>query len=155
MCRQQNGPSTFSKSRHDLPQLQAALRVEPGRRLVEKQNLRIADERAGHRQPLLLPTGELADARVPLLIESEIAQQILGRRTFAVERSEQPQRFQDRQLFSELGFLQRDTDPLADFLLVLFPVESKDLDGAAVGNGETFQNLDRRRLAGAVGTEET
>src|SRR5688572_33408664 len=119
MRRQQNGPSTLSKSRHDLPQLQTALRVEPGRRLVEKQNLRIADERAGHRQPLLLPTGELADARVPLLFESELAQQILGRRAFAIERSEQPQCLEDRQLFSELGFLKREADPLADFLLRL------------------------------------
>ena len=41
----------------------------PGRRLVEEQQLRVADQRAGDGQPLLLAAGELADAGVGLLLE--------------------------------------------------------------------------------------
>ena len=41
-----------------VPQMAARLGIEAGGRLVEKQQLRIADQRAGHGQPLLLPAGE-------------------------------------------------------------------------------------------------
>ena len=43
--------------------------IEPGGRLVEEEQLRVADQRAGQRQPLLLAAGELADPRVALLLE--------------------------------------------------------------------------------------
>ena len=52
-----------------LPELPARLRVEPGRRLVEEEQLGVADQRAGEREPLLLPARELADPRPRLLVE--------------------------------------------------------------------------------------
>ena len=61
-----------------LPELEAALRVEPRRRLVEKEDLRVARERAGDGEPLALAAGELADARVALLLEREVRQELLG-----------------------------------------------------------------------------
>ena len=46
-----------------VPQMPPRLRIEPGGRLIEKQQLGIAHQRAGHGQPLLLAAREAADAR--------------------------------------------------------------------------------------------
>ena len=51
------------------PELPARLRVEAGRRLVEEQQLRGADERTADREPLPLAAGELADPGVALRLE--------------------------------------------------------------------------------------
>ena len=61
--RQQDGPALGAEAADDVPELPARLRVEAGRRLVEEQQLRVADQGAGHRQPLLLAAGELARRR--------------------------------------------------------------------------------------------
>ena len=71
--RQQDGAPGGLEARDVLPELQAALRVEARRRLVEEEHLRIARQRAGDREPLALAAGELADARVALLLEREVA----------------------------------------------------------------------------------
>ena len=57
---------------------QPALRVQARRRLVQEEDLRVSRQRAGDRQPLALPAGELAHARVALLLERKIAQGFLG-----------------------------------------------------------------------------
>ena len=62
-----------------LPELEAALRIQARRRLVEKQDLGVAGQRAGDGEPLPLAARELADARVALLLEREIRQQLLRR----------------------------------------------------------------------------
>ena len=147
-------PPLCAEALHDVPQLQAALRIEAGRRLVEKEDVGIADQRAGDGEPLLLAAGEFADARVALLIEREIAQQLLGVVPVAIERAEEPQRLEHGELLGELRFLQRDADALAQLALVLAPRQAEDLDVAGVGRGQAFEDLDRRRLPRAVRPEE-
>ena len=66
---QQDRPACLLEFPDEVPELPARLRIEARRRLVEKQQIRIADERAGERQPLLLPSGERADPGVALLVE--------------------------------------------------------------------------------------
>ena len=64
-------PPCGAKGGDLLPELQPALRIEAGGRLVEEQQLGVADQGAGDRQALLLAAGELADARVALLLQGE------------------------------------------------------------------------------------
>src|SRR5262249_11334245 len=45
-------------------------------------------------------------------------------------------------------------DALADLALVLAPGHAEDAHLAAVGRVEPFEDFDRRRLAGSVGTEK-
>ena len=42
---EEDGAAFFLEDADDVPELAAALRVEPGGRLVEKKNARISDER--------------------------------------------------------------------------------------------------------------
>src|SRR5678815_628995 len=54
MSRQQNRPTTRTKLFDYVPQRETCLWIEPGGRLIEKQQLRITDERTGNGEPLLL-----------------------------------------------------------------------------------------------------
>src|SRR6185436_17053890 len=76
--REQHRTAAFAESRDDFPQLDAALRIEAGRRLVEEEDVGPADERGRDGEALLLSAGELAHARGALLVERELAQQLLG-----------------------------------------------------------------------------
>src|SRR5690349_21395401 len=75
--------------------------------------------------------------------------------TVSVERTEEAKRLVNRQLLVELRLLQRDADALAQLTRILLPCQAEDLDVAAVGRCEAFENLDRRRLAGAVRPKQT
>ena len=73
-------PSARKRIEH-VPELAARLRIEARRRLVEKQQIRIADERAGHREALLLAARELADpAASRLLFELDEREQLVDGR---------------------------------------------------------------------------
>src|SRR5262249_17900332 len=67
MRRQQDRPPLLAVSATTLPQLTARLRIEPRRRLVEKQQVGIANQCARDGQTLSLTAGEFADPRFGLL----------------------------------------------------------------------------------------
>src|SRR5207237_6407726 len=110
-----------AEARNDVPQLQARLRIETGRRLIEKKNVGISDQRTCDGEPLPLAARKFSDARGALLVERQIAQQVVGIGTAAIERAEERQRFDDGELVAELRFLERDADAVAQVALVVFP----------------------------------
>ena len=59
-------PTRFCSVADEDAHLVAQLGVEIGQRLVEKQDLRLDDQRAGERHALLLAAGELA--RIAVLV---------------------------------------------------------------------------------------
>ena len=67
--RQQNGAAGALELLDQIPELAPRLRVEAGRRLVEEQQVGVADERAGQREPLLLSARQRRHTRVALLLE--------------------------------------------------------------------------------------
>ena len=108
----QDRAAALAKPLEHVPQLAARLRIEAGRRLVEKQQLGLARQRARHRQPLLLPARQL---RRPTRRASLRARRCRAARRPSgpsrIERSEQPQRLCDGQLVGQLRFLQLDAEP--------------------------------------------
>ena len=152
--REQHGPAGLAKAADDVPQLPARLRIEAGRRLVEKQKLRIADQCAGDGQPLLLSAGEIANPRLGFLFERNLRHRLFRLDSLPVEAAEERERFADGELFGESCFLQRDADSLPDFIVLLAPTEAQDFDVAGRGVEQPFEDLDRGGLAGAVGSEQ-
>ncbi len=150
----QDGPARLLELLDEVPQLAARLRVEPGGGLVEKEEIRIADERARERQPLLLSARERDHARIALLLELHERDHLLRRRTAIEEAAEQPQGLEDGQLVGELRLLQLDAQPLAQRLRVRRPPQPENFDVTRVRLGQPLADLDRRRLAGAVRTEQ-
>ncbi len=129
-------------------------RVEARRRLVEEEDLGIADERAGEREALPLAPRELAHPRRPLLLELDLVEQRLQRPGLLVEAAKELQGLLDGLLVRELRLLERDADPLAQRRVVLVPGEAEELDDAGGRLGQTLEDLDGRRLARAVRPEQ-
>jgi len=69
VCRQEDRAAGALELVDEIPELPAGLRIEPRRRFVEEQEVRIADERAREREALLLSPGEYSDPRVPLFLK--------------------------------------------------------------------------------------
>ena len=96
----------------------------------------------------------MPDTALPLALQSDDLQQLADLAAASVEGAKQAQHLFDRQLVAELCFLQVDAEPFAELALARLPCESEDLDVPAVRREEPFEDLDRRRLAGAVRTEQ-
>ena len=126
MRREQDRPAGLLELLDEIPQLPPRLRIEPGRRLVEKQQIGIADERAGERQPLLLPARQrrrLATAASPRAARAPITSS--GDGTAIEEAAEQSQRFLDGQLVGQLRLLQLDAEPLSQRLTRRSPIAGR------------------------------
>src|SRR5437867_3796461 len=74
---EQHGAARRPEAADHVPQLAARLRVETRGGLVEEQELRPRDQRARHREALLLAARELAHPRGALLLEPHQAEHFL------------------------------------------------------------------------------
>src|SRR5262245_34790483 len=92
MRRQENRPAAGAESVDQVPQLPARLRIEPGGRLVEHQQVGSADERAGYGETLALAAGELANTGRRLFLQRYPADDFIRGLTSTVEATEQRHR---------------------------------------------------------------
>src|SRR5436189_1947454 len=90
----------------------ARRRVEPGRRLVQEDQLWVADERQAEIEPAPLAAGELSRARVALLLEPDQADHLLYRPRVLVIAAELGQLLGDGQVLIHRRRLEDDTDAL-------------------------------------------
>src|SRR6185369_733967 len=95
---QKNRAATRAKFFDDVPKRQTRLRIETSRRLIQKQELRIAVERTFNDESLFLPTRELTHARVSFLLERDGMNHLVNIMTALVETAKQPQRLDYRHL---------------------------------------------------------
>jgi hypothetical protein len=112
--------------------LEAGLGIESGGRFVEKQHLRVVDEREGERQPLFLPARQLAVGSVALVPEREPAEERVGVDRPRIQAGEQPQRLANGDALREIGGLKADADAILELFGVAAGVEPEDRDLAAV-----------------------
>ncbi len=152
--RQDRGPPPGAEVEDHVPELPPRLRVEPGRGLVEEQQLGVAHQGHRHGKPLLLAAGDLLDEGVGLRFERDPGQDVAGRQAVAVEAAEHRDQFAEGGFLREAGLLQRDADPLADLVGLRVPAPAQDLDVARGRRVQPFEDLDRGRLARAVGAEQ-
>src|SRR5437868_6068549 len=81
MRGQQDGTARSLKLLNEVPQLTASLRIKTCRRFIEKQQIRVADQRARQSQPLLLSTRERPNARIALFLKLDDADRFLRARS--------------------------------------------------------------------------
>ncbi len=125
-----------------------------GVRLVEKQELRISDQRTRDGQPLLLSARQRTDSRIALLFELDLVDYLSDIARLSIEALKESQRLIHRKLLGELGVLELDSEQLAEITRVRLPVSAKHFDAPRVGREKAFADLDRSRLASAIGAEE-
>ncbi len=102
-------PSAASPS-DEVPELPPRLRVEPGGRLVEEDQLRPPDDAQGDVDPPPLTAGELPDARPRLLGQPDHGDDLVGVARVAVVAGEVAHRLADGELGGVVGGLQHDAD---------------------------------------------
>ena len=78
MRGQQDGPATLAQVADDVPELAAGLGVQAGRRLVEEQDLGVADQGDRDREPLLLASGKLLDEGIGLAFQRDPRNDVIG-----------------------------------------------------------------------------
>ena len=137
-----------------VPGSAASRRVEPGRRLVEEEQLRVADQRQGDVEAALLAAGEPRHASLGLLLEADQADRLGDVARGAVVAGEQLERLPDGELGSHPGLLEDDPDPLAPVGGRLLGIDSEHRRLASGPLAVSLEHLDRGRLAGPVGAEE-
>ena len=158
--RQQEGRALADEAADDVPHAEPAARVEPGRRLVEEQEPRSADQRAPEVQPAAHPARVGLDDAIAGVGEVELLEELvgaapgLGRRQL-VEPAEHPQVLAPGQVLVDRRVLAGQADDLAELVGLLDDVEAGDGRSSGVRLEQRRQDPDRRRLARAVGSEQT
>jgi len=137
-----------------LPELPAGLGIEPRGGLVEKEEPGIAHQGTRQREALPLPAGKLAHSGAGLLLQLDQRNDVAGGGARAVEAAEEGDRLRHRELLGELGFLERDTQQLAQLAVVPAPAVAEHEHLAAVRLGQSLADLDRGGLAGAVRAQQ-
>ena len=137
-----------------LPGRAARRRVEAGRRLVEEDELRVADQRERDVEPAPLAARELRRERVRLLVEPDERDRLVDVARFAVVAGVELEALAHGQPRLGARLLQDGADAVAPGGVAVRRVDAEHADLAVGARAEALEDLDRRRLAGAVRPEE-
>ena len=152
---QQQGHSLGHQLPDRRPHHLAAAGVEPGRRLVEHQQLRLGHQAGRQVDPPALAARDRLDQLVPELADVETLDQVVGHRRrlappVAAQAGHQHQVLPGREVGLERGELPGQRDGLAHRVGLMDDVVAAHLGGAAGGLRQRGQHSHDGRLAGAV-----
>ena len=128
--------------------------VEARRRLVEEDQLGIADQAEPEVEPALLAARQAARAGVLLLLQADELDHLVDVARRVVVAGEDAQALAHGQRGVERRRLQDDAEPVAPCAAGALRVDSEHLDAAAVSLAVALEDLDGRRLPGAVRAEQ-
>ena len=158
--RQEDGDALLPAQAHDLlPHGGAALRVEPGRRLVEEEDPGQVDEGEREVEAPLHPARVARDLAIARICETDARQQLVRVQLSAVlgdalERRLEAEMVAAGQERVERGLLEGDPDQRTDLRALLHDVVAADACRARGRRQQRRQDVDGRRLARAVRAEE-
>ena len=154
---QDDGDAAGAQPPHERPHVAPELDVHAGGRLVEEQNLRLVRQRLGDHHPALHPPGERHDPASALVPKRQLAQHLLdvGRvggapKEPAAEADRRPDRLE--RVGGQL--LRDEADPEARRAVVAHDVVAVRRHRAARRRDDAADDVDERRLAGAVRPEQ-
>src|SRR6185436_6103893 len=128
--------------------------VEAGRRLVEENQLGVADQRQPEVEPAALAAREPPDPLVPLLLQADELDHFVHRARLAVVAGEEAQHLGGSERLVHGRGLQHDADLLPPLAARERRVGAEHLHLARVALAVALEDLDGGRLAGAVGSEQ-
>ncbi len=76
--RQEHGLAARADTAHQFPDRSTGLRIESRRQLIEKDQLRVVDERKCDEQPLLLPARQRHEPGIALVAQAELLEQAVA-----------------------------------------------------------------------------
>ena len=128
--------------------------IEAGCRLVEEDQLGVADQGEPEVEPAPLAAGEARGLPVVLAGEADERDRLGHRSGVAVVAGVELERLADGEPGIGRGLLQDDPDPVAPGARSVGRVDAEHRHLSIRPGAEPFQDLDRGRLAGAVRAEE-
>ena len=154
--RQQDRRALRRQQPDQVPGLAAPGGIEAGRRLVEEQELGVADDPEADVQPALLAAREALDPVVGLLRQPDQLDHLVDRSRVRVVAGVAGQHLAHRVVRLDRQLLEDDADARAQPALraVVGRVDAERLHPAAAPLPEPLEDLDRRGLAGPVRTEQ-
>ncbi len=153
MRGKQYGSASISERRNRAPELSPRLRVETRCRFIQKKKVGLADQSTRNRQALPLASGKLAHPGIALLGQSNCVEYRIHGTTRSVKAPEKTQSLTHRQLLRELGLLELSSHTLPEFPLVFVPTQPEHSHCPSVGLDQSLNHLNRRGLAGTIGTQ--
>src|SRR2546425_6474465 len=154
MGGEDDGRAAFLDAANQLPEVSASLRIESGRRLVEEENLGSVDEGGRDGKTLSLTPRERLLLLPRALLEVDRAQERERVDVESVAGSEELDGLPRGEVVRERAPLQLHPDPPLDAGRIGENVDAGDRGRAGIGAPQALEDLDRRRLAGAVRAEE-
>ena len=145
---------SVAKAADRVPGPSASLRVEAGRGLVEEDELRVADEGEPEVETTQLPARECPHARSGALLEADELDHLADVPRARVVAGEEVERLAHRERRVHGGGLEHDSDARPKRCAAGFGIDAEDARLAAVAAPVALEDLDRRRLPGAVRAEE-
>ena len=152
--REDDGLSVGVDQADELPQVAPGLGVQPGGGLVEDDHLGVVHEAGRHREPLLLPSGELLQGGLGPVGQAHRVQQLVRREAPGVERAEEGQDFVKGQVVEVGRGLELDPDAPLDLEGVPAGVHPQDPRLSLGGRLQPLDYLQSRGLPGAVGPQD-
>ena len=146
-------PCSLVDRADDVPQVSPGLRVEPGRRLVQEDDLGVVYQCERDRQPLLLAARQILGVVPALRVEAHLGERLfgpLGGVGLEIEPGEEFEQLLRRQHVEERRGLELDADPGLDPARVRPDALAEDGDLAGVGLAQALDHLERGGLSGAV-----
>src|SRR5215218_851508 len=152
--REQDRLAELLQRAHDFPRGAPRRRVEAGRRLVEEDQLGVADQREREVQAAQLTARQRARVRICLRGQPGEVEHLVDVARGGVEARPVRDRLAHRDVAVHAGALQDDAHALAQLAGALVGVVAENRHDPARAAAVALEDLDRRRLAGAVGPEE-
>ncbi len=152
--RQENRLPEQAQRADHVPRRPASRRVETRRRLVEEHEVGVADERRAEVEPPLLTAGERLHFRVALLGKPDELDHLVDVPRLRVVAREHAMHLADGEQRRVLRVLEDDADALAKRGRRVARVVAEHRGNAGVAPAVALEDLDGRRLAGAVRAEE-
>ena len=155
MRGQQHGLAARANLAHQIPDGAPGLGIEAGRQLVEQHDVGIVNERERDEEPLLLPARERHEPGLPLVGETETLEQGVSIHGMRIERRPQVNRFATLIRFWSCACCScTPTFCCSVRASRIGSSDSTEIDPRS-GTPQPFDALHRRRLAGAIRTDET
>src|SRR3954469_4529124 len=136
------------------PRVAARGGVEARRRLVEEDQLRVADQRQAEVQPPQLAARQLARLHRLLALQPDERDDLVDVARVRVHPREVRERLAHADVAVDARLLQDDAHPLAQLARPPAGVEAQHRDLARPALAIALEDLDRRRLSRAVGPEQ-
>jgi hypothetical protein len=130
------------------------VRVEPGRGLIEKDDLRVRDQRNGDPDPLLGSAGKRVQPRVGLVLQMREIHQRIDVGAVPEYAGVELKALAHRDAIERAEILRQHTDPPNHRGLALGDVHAEDRDLSRRGLADGLDHLGGRALPRAVGAEE-